>query len=800
MTHFLLIWILSCMALTVQAQTNKRDSLKSIRSIKDAYDNVKVTDEHFPLAGNDTVIKILENIQDKTIRLEGVKTILENRLDTTDMRETLPKYMSMIDMLIANSRENTGKLNMRYLMGLEVLVKTMLENTNSFNQQLRDNLKQLNQVEGSLVSLGPDSSMLLGGKDSIAMGRFKDKVSSLESSARELTIRYEEQKLVIAKYQTTVSELQIKLLELQNMILAEKKNVRSSIWKKEINYLWESPSYPSEDWREKVSTSNLLNGKILTNYFQKSIGQTIKVLIAVLAIFILAFYFLRRKWGNTQNGAVLQKRVRNFHRYPFLSAIVLVLPLSYLIYSDISVIFMASITLIYILSSLPLAFLHFGHKTRVALIAGLPALFYFSYSRLLWETIFEFRWALLFFALCSAVLGAFLWKHADEEWNDGKKNTVLKYLSGFLFVFSIIGVVAITLGRFNLAKVSATTAIVSFYRGIGLYFFVQVTLEAIYLLLEGSKASHEQAASVMEYQEFHNKVRYILSILAFLIWTYFTLFYLNWLDPLIKTASDFLQKSRRVGDMEFTFNAIALFIGIILLSYFLANTIAYFTSLREQRSAISRKNRIGSSVLLIRLGIMIVGFLLAIAATKIPLDRITIVLGALSVGIGFGLQNIVDNLASGIILALERPIQIGDQVEVDNKAGTVKEIGIRSSMIRSSDGSDIVFPNSQLISQGLVNWTLKDNFKKVEITVGVANSSDPIRAKKILDQIMEHKEVMKQPAPKVTFHDFDKFSVNLRINFWVNHPSEASKWRSEIICEIVERFAENGIRMPEKED
>ena len=780
------------------AQDKATDTAKHIRSINDAYGNLEVKDQQLPIAGNDTTIRILEHIQSKTIRLEELKTVLENRLDTADMRETLPRYLSMTDMLTDNAKENAGKLNMRYLMGLEVLVNTMNDNTNAYCEQIRKKTEQLREVEKQLVKLGPDS-LLMAGKNDAALNLVRRELNTLDSSALDIRHRYQEEKYILSKYQTSISELQIKLLELKNLILAEKKSVQASFWAKEINYAWETPSYERGVWRKKLSMSNSLNAKIMGNYVDRTKGISGLFGLTILAMSLLVWYFLRYKALQYHNGEVIRNRTMYFHKNPIFSALVLAMPFSYLVYTDMPVPFVATLTLIMVLASLPLALQRYGRNMDIAFLAGIPIYLFLSYIRLNWETVFEFRWLVLLSSIGTLALGIFIWMQADKEGMDEKAEPILKWLSGFLMVMSVIATVGNLLGRYNVAKVYSTTGVVGFYRGIGLYFFVQVALEAVYLLLEASKKKNDSAASVVEHQEFRTKIKFMLNLFGLATWTYFTLWYLGWLDPLVQNLTTFLQTERQVGDMKFTYGAIALFIGIIMISAFLANTISYFTSLREQRSTLPRKNRIGSSVLLIRLGILTAGFLLAVAATKIPIDRITIVLGALSVGIGFGLQNIIDNLASGIILALERPIQIGDQVEVDNKAGTVKEIGIRSSRIRASDGSDIVYPNSHLISQGLVNWTLKDSFKKVELIVSVANGSNASLAKKILEEIVLSKDVMPHPAPQVSFSDFGKNCVNLKLQFWVKHPGEGGARKSEIIADIVERFQEENIKMPEKD-
>ena len=128
---------------------------------------------------------------------------------------------------------------------------------------------------------------------------------------------------------------------------------------------------------------------------------------------------------------------------------------------------------------------------------------------------------------------------------------------------------------------------------------------------------------------------------------------------------------------------------------------------------------------LTRYVVLFLGFLLAIAATGIDLDRIALLAGALGVGIGFGLQNVVNNFVSGLILLFERPVQLGDTVQLGDLWGEVRRIGIRSSLVRTFDGAEVIVPNGDLISQQVTNWTLSDRNRRVEVKVGVAYGSSP---------------------------------------------------------------------------
>jgi small-conductance mechanosensitive channel len=168
--------------------------------------------------------------------------------------------------------------------------------------------------------------------------------------------------------------------------------------------------------------------------------------------------------------------------------------------------------------------------------------------------------------------------------------------------------------------------------------------------------------------------------------------------------------------------------------------------------------------------ILVVGFLIAVAAAGFDLGKFTLLAGALGVGIGFGLQNVVNNFVSGLILLFERPVQTGDMIEVGPLQGEVKRIGIRSSTVRTFDGADVIVPNASLISDRLVNWTFSDSSRRIDLEVGVAYGSDP---NKVLALLLEtaraHAEVMSLPEPQAYFTKFQDsalaFQLRIRCRF-----------------------------------
>ncbi len=195
--------------------------------------------------------------------------------------------------------------------------------------------------------------------------------------------------------------------------------------------------------------------------------------------------------------------------------------------------------------------------------------------------------------------------------------------------------------------------------------------------------------------------------------------------------------------------------------------------------------------------ITFVGIIVAFQFIGIDLSGLAVVLGFLSVGIGFGLQNITSNFIAGIILLFERPINVGDRVTVGDTEGDVQKINIRSTTIRSLNNISYIVPNSEFISTTVINWSHGDKKIRVDLDVGVSYNSDLDLVLKVLKEIaIENKEVLKAPAPEVHFREFGDSSWNMKLRVWISHPKKHYYVRSDINCEIVRKFRQHNIEIP----
>ena len=195
--------------------------------------------------------------------------------------------------------------------------------------------------------------------------------------------------------------------------------------------------------------------------------------------------------------------------------------------------------------------------------------------------------------------------------------------------------------------------------------------------------------------------------------------------------------------------------------------------------------------------LVFLGFLLALSLAGIDLKNFTVLAGALGIGIGFGLQNIVSNFVSGIILLFERPIKVGDMVVIENEWGTVAKIGLRSTVVETIDHSEIIVPNSDLVSQKVTNWTLSNKVARVTLPVGVAYGSDLTKVLKILLESAENSEgILEDPAPSAIFTGFGNSSLDFELRVWISDIVRRLVVRSELGQYVDRRFREEGVEIP----
>jgi small-conductance mechanosensitive channel len=286
-------------------------------------------------------------------------------------------------------------------------------------------------------------------------------------------------------------------------------------------------------------------------------------------------------------------------------------------------------------------------------------------------------------------------------------------------------------------------------------------------------------------------------------WLVRYLSYLGLLDPAWSLAHALLATKLERGSIAISLGNVLEFFLIVWLAYLVSRFLRFVLQedVYPRIDLAPGLSYAASSVL--NYVILALGFVAALGVLGVDFSKVSLLAGAFSVGIGFGLQSVVNNFVSGLILLFERPIHVGDTVEVGELLGTVRRIGIRASVIHTYTGADIIVPNSQLVTDKVTNWTLSDRLRRVDLPVGLNYGADPKKVIELLEQVARaHPDVLREPAPHALFMGYGDSSINFELRVW---PSSFSQWmqvRSDLataVFDAVKAATDMSFPFPQRE-
>jgi small-conductance mechanosensitive channel len=350
-------------------------------------------------------------------------------------------------------------------------------------------------------------------------------------------------------------------------------------------------------------------------------------------------------------------------------------------------------------------------------------------------------------------------------------------------------------GYVHLAAYVSNAALTAAYAAI-VFFAGYLVLEGAWRAILRTKLAANLKAIQVHTTTAERRGLFLLRLVALAAWILLVSSLLGVADTLVDALSSGLSAGFDVGSVTISIGSVLAFLITIWLAIIVSGIIRallaedVFPKTRHARAADTISTVVYWAVLLI-------GFLFAAAAAGFEIGRLTLLAGAFGVGIGFGLQDVVNNFVSGLILAFERPIQVGDIVDLGTLQGTVSRIGMRSSIIRTFQGAEVVVPNSNLISNPMVNWTRSDRLRRVEIPVGVAYGTDQREVFNVLMEVAkEHPDVLEHPEPSVLLRGFGDSSLNFELRFWTYRFDGFLRIQSEVTRVILDALKKAGITIP----
>ena len=362
----------------------------------------------------------------------------------------------------------------------------------------------------------------------------------------------------------------------------------------------------------------------------------------------------------------------------------------------------------------------------------------------------------------------------------------------------LLGIALITniLGLINLSDLLAIGTLLSVFFGVVMLTGSLALCGLVTALLRTDTA--RRSGAIREHGDtVKRRAVKLIHLAALAMWLWGALSVFGLWDPVIDGLTAALTREWTIGTFSLSLGDVLAFVVVVFVAVKISQLIRFVLD-QDVMPRLDLPRGVPSTIsMLVNYAILAVGFLIAISAAGFELDRLTLLIGALGVGIGFGLQNLVNNFVSGLILIFERPIKIGDTVDVGTLRGEVRRIGIRSSTVRTFEGAEVIVPNGNLISNEVINWTLTDRTRRIEVKVGVKYGTDP---QTVLDLLLktagEHEDVVEDPKPRALFQEFGDSSLNFSLRFWTRKFDDWLRIQSDVTVAVNNALNAAGIEIP----
>lgn len=360
-----------------------------------------------------------------------------------------------------------------------------------------------------------------------------------------------------------------------------------------------------------------------------------------------------------------------------------------------------------------------------------------------------------------------------------------------------LGVAAIGLVTNLVGMVALSTYLTT---GLVLVGFITPTLILCAMVLDETITLGLPRIPLDTVQQFHHQIirwtRTLMRLLLLAAWIDLALLVFRVTGPVLGAVGAAFGAKIPLGVITISLGNLVLFVTTVWVGWALGRVLSTVLEVDILSRIDLRRGAAATIGTLFRYTFVAVAFVLAVAAIGVELTQLAIIGGALGVGIGFGLQSVVNNFMSGLILFFERPITVGDTIQLTNLQGMVTSIGLRATTIRAFDGSEVIVPNAELTSREVINWTKSDVARRIEIPVGVAYGSDPRQVSELLARVpATHRLTSAHPAPVALLTGFGESSLEFSVRFWTDSP-EFLQVRSDVALAIHGALKEAGLQFP----
>lgn len=779
------------------------------------YHNSGYAQANNPTSNADTtkVIKVIEAVPIANIGTETESTLVKIREIRNKIKPTNSELE--IDTLMPNKLETVEKLKKDLdLEEIEEMSRTQAENLKNDINQMRIQLdgwrslltKKTEEINAMKVELGDfktkwDKTLNQDRDEKLPQQvteRIKTNLKEINTLNKELT---ERNNALLTKQDELTGAL-IFIDEVLNSITNTEQSYRDQIYTIDSPPLWQMFSVEKDTttFNQKINNIIIRHNSDFKNFTENYRANIYSHILFFIVLLVLLFYIKNdvAKWSDERKDEVIKSSLHVIS-LPFSASLLVSLLVTGLIYPDVP-----SDVLNYYYASLVIPIL----TIVPGLIPGIDRkYFYFVGGAFVLTQLADYfselvvldRSLLFLFDIVTIALLISLLRNRKEI---QEKDPNIKWEFAFtimrlsIFLLSV-SVLANGFGNTVLSKIVSKGSLVMIYGGTIIFASAIILRSLFALIIQLGPVS--QLNMIKNYSdEVKKRIFQIIRWTAVIYWLYVSLSGFLIFEDIYSWLEESITRVWVIGSVEISIGSFLAFFVTLWISMQISRFIRFILEDEILTHFEMPRGVPGAISMMVKLTLMVLGFILAFGAAKIDMSKITILIGAMGVGIGFGLQSIFNNLISGLILAFERPIQTGDIIQIANLnlMGEVKEIGIRASTVRTFDGAEVIVPNGNLISNEVINWTLSDHRKRQEIIVGVAYGTNTTKVLEILYKVVpEQNNVLKNPSPFIIFLGFGDSSLDFRVLFWT-HFDNGLGTKSAVGIAIDEAFKKAGITIP----
>ncbi|WKL48664.1 mechanosensitive ion channel [Flavobacterium pectinovorum] len=674
----------------------------------------------------------------------------------------IKRTQSKLD-LILNSLKGANP-NARNQQMYRIVLKEIQLELEEQNTAINLRNQNLEKIKSRFIELRKDKALMTLIKDTIRRKQFKKEFANLRS-------RYKATDSLMTKNQGILNNnkrltVERKIAVSNALIAVDNKLEQSgiSMRKKEYPFLWSiNDSVPKEKVAQNIGAKVIIEESVAAYYLSYRAGGLITLLFFMG---ILGWYISRNLKYLKENGHAENLSLFNF-KYLNRGIIipVAVIGLNIAVVGNLYA---------------PALFIEFLHLILLGLLTIL--------FKNQWSGVSMRNWLLLlglFFILC--FLDLFITVGLFQRCSFIVINILgiryglvqiktLKeqlYIKGFfkwatiLFIgLNVLSILHNIFGRVSISNMLSLTAFISLTQIVALSVLLKIILEIIILQIYTTRVKRG-IEKIFDHEHLSETLKKPFIIVISYMWLVVIASDLNVWESLRTSLGSLLSHPNTIGSITFTLGNIILFFIIIWVAHLLQKYVAYFFGEIDDENEENINKRQHSKLLITRLVVLIIGYLLAVAASGMPLDKLSILLGALGVGVGLGLQNVVNNFVSGIILIFDKPIQIGDVIDISSESGRVKSMGLRTTKINAPNGAEIIIPNGNLLSQNITNWTYTDNYKLVDISIEITGETTPEAINETINKSLESLPLVNNAKPsQIYYTSISEGKYKIQIKFW----------------------------------